>query len=119
MIANLHSHKSHSIHRKEMRMKRSFFVLCVVVLFLTTTASGQDLALKGGTVLTVTKGVIEGGTVLIQKGKITAVGKDVSIPRGVKVIDCTGKFIMPGLIDNHTHIAFDFGDVKRLPAVFI
>ena len=96
-----------------MSMRKAILVFCVGVMLLATAAMAQDLALKGGTVLTVTQGVIEGGTVLIQKGKITAVGKDVAIPRGIKVIDCSGKYVMPGLIDNHTHIAFDFGDVNE------
>jgi imidazolonepropionase-like amidohydrolase len=65
----------------------------------------QDLAIKGGTILTITKGTIENGTVLIQGGKITAVGIDVKIPDGLKVIDASGKYIIPGIIDSHSHIA--------------
>ena len=68
------------------------------------------MALRGGTVLTVTQGTIENGTVVIQNGKITAVGRDVRIPSGVPVIDVKGKYVMPGLIDSHTHIAFDMAD---------
>ncbi len=80
----------------------------VFLTFLMTLAAGvwaQDLALKGGTILTITNGTIENGTILIQEGKITAVGKDITIPDGTRVIDVTGKFIMPGIIDSHSHIA--------------
>ncbi|MBD3413842.1 MAG: amidohydrolase family protein [Candidatus Aminicenantes bacterium] len=65
----------------------------------------QDLALKGGTVLTITNGTIENGTVIIKNGKIVDVGKNLKIPSGMKVIDVSGKFIMPGIIDSHSHIA--------------
>ncbi len=44
----------------------------------------QNLALKGGTLLTITNGVIENGTVVIQNGKITAVGTDVRFPQDSK-----------------------------------
>jgi imidazolonepropionase-like amidohydrolase len=89
------------------------FTLAALVV-LAAVVSAQDVALKGGTVLTVTKGTIENGTVLIQDGKITAVGASVSIPSGVEVIDVTGKYVMPGLIDSHTHIAFDMSDGNEM-----
>jgi imidazolonepropionase-like amidohydrolase len=85
---------------------RKLFVLTLSVLFLLTANLGaQDLVLKGGTLLTITQGVIENGTIVIQKGKITAVGANVSIPAGIKTMDVSGKFIMPGIIDSHSHIA--------------
>jgi imidazolonepropionase-like amidohydrolase len=74
----------------------------------------QDLALRGGTVLTITRGVIENGTVLIQKGKITAVGKDIAIPPGVRVIDVSGRYVMPGVIDSHSHIGFSGDDINEM-----
>ncbi len=74
-------------------------------MLFAAAIQAQDLALKGGTVLTIANGIIENGTVLIQNGKITAVGGEVRIPAGIQVIDVTGKFVMPGIIDNHTHIA--------------
>ena len=87
-------------------------VLLAAIFLFTASGLAQDLALKGGTVLTVTKGTIENGTVLILKGKITAVGKDISIPSGIEVIDCTGKYVIPGIIDSHTHIAIS--DVNEM-----
>ncbi len=47
--------------------------------------------------------VIDRGTVLVEGNKIKAIGKNVSIPSGAKVINCSGKTIMPGLIDAHAH----------------
>lgn len=63
------------------------------------------LAIKNGYLVTVTKGNIDGGTILIDKGKITAVGKDVLIPDGSQVIDAKGKWVTPGFIEAHSHIS--------------
>jgi imidazolonepropionase-like amidohydrolase len=86
-----------------LRKKTIAFLLSI--LFMTCLVWSQDLVLKGGTVLTVTQGIIENGTVVIKQGKIVEVGKDIDIPKGIKVIDVTGKYIMPGIIDSHSHIA--------------
>jgi imidazolonepropionase-like amidohydrolase len=65
------------------------------------------VALRGGTVYTVTKGTIPNGTVVLRDGKIAAVGANVEIPAGAEVIDASGKHITPGIIDAHSHIAND------------
>jgi len=62
------------------------------------------LLLKNGRIITVTNGIIEKGDVLIDKTTITAVGKNLDAPKGVKTIDCTGKIVMPGIIDAHCHV---------------
>ncbi len=66
-----------------------------------------NLLIKNGTVLTVTRGTLENSDVLVKDGKISQVGKGISAPAGVKVIDATGLFVMPGIIDAHSHIALD------------
>ena len=63
--------------------------------------------IQNATILTVTNGTIENGSVLIRDGKIAEVGQDVSVPRGARVIDGTGKFVTPGIIDAHSHLAAD------------
>jgi imidazolonepropionase-like amidohydrolase len=69
-------------------------------------APAADVTLiKNGTILTITKGTIENGDVLIRDGKIADVGKGLTVPEGAKVIDATGLFVMPGIIDCHSHIA--------------
>ncbi len=62
---------------------------------------------QNATILTVTQGTIEHGSILIRDGKIAAVGTDIAVPRGAEVIDATGKYVMPGIIDEHSHIASD------------
>lgn len=74
------------------------------------------LALKGGRVNTVTRGLIEDGTVLVEDGKITAVGKDLKIPAGADVMDLSGMWVMPGLIDCHTHICL-MSEPKTMPSL--
>ncbi len=61
--------------------------------------------IQNATVLTVTKGTIKNGSVLIRDGKIAEVGEKVMIPPGTTVIDAGGQFLMPGIIDCHSHIA--------------
>lgn len=48
--------------------------------------------------------MLDSTIVLISEGKITAVGKDISIPKGYKVVDGSGKYLIPGLIDTHVHL---------------
>jgi imidazolonepropionase-like amidohydrolase len=57
--------------------------------------------------MTVTHGDIQGGSVYIKAGKIVAVGKDVTAPPGATVIDAGGKYLTPGIVDSHSHIALD------------
>src|SRR3990172_3705204 len=77
----------------------------LLVLAAAAAARAETVAIRGGTILTVTRGTMENGTVLIRDGKIAAVGTDVSIPTEATLIDASGQFVMPGIIDAHSHIA--------------
>ena len=76
--------------------------------FLGSVAFAQDkpVVLKGGKLLTITHGVIENGVVVLQGGKITAVGSasSVNVPSGAQVVDVTGMTVYPGLIDSETNL---------------
>lgn len=61
------------------------------------------LAITGGALVTITHGVIEQGTILIQGGRLVAVGSGLQVPRSAQVLDATGCRVYPGLIDAHTH----------------
>jgi imidazolonepropionase-like amidohydrolase len=68
----------------------------------------KGLAIMGGTILTAgPAGTIEKGTLLIRNGKIAAVGKDVQVAVGVPVIDATGQYLVPGIVDAHSHTAIE------------
>ena len=72
-----------------------------------TRRAQERLAIKGGKVLPVAGPPIEDGIVLIRNGKIEAVGKDVAIPSDAKVIDATGKVVVPGFIEAHSNRGTD------------
>lgn len=72
------------------------------------------IAIANGKVVTVTGETYEKGTVLLDGGKIAAVGADVEIPEGAEVIDASGKWVTPGLIDAHTHIS-TFNEPQVIP----
>jgi imidazolonepropionase-like amidohydrolase len=69
--------------------------------------------IKNGTLLTVTNGVVSPGCILVKDGKIAAIGKKLTAPEGVPVIDATGKFVSPGIVDAHSHMAVTDGDVNE------
>lgn len=86
-------------------MKKSFIFL--VIITVSSCVFGQNVLIKNGTVLTVTKGTLSETDVLIQNGKIASIGKGINAPKGIKIIDAKGMFVMPGIIDAHSHIALD------------
>ena len=84
-------------------------VLGQVLVILTcvsihSTAQTKPIALKGGKLLTITHGTIENGVLVMDQGKIIAVGPAAStkIPTGAQVIDVSGMTVYPGLIDSET-----------------
>jgi len=68
---------------------------------------GPVIVIQNATILTVTKGTIEHGSILIKDGKIAEVGSSVKAPKDATVIDAEGKFVTPGIIDCHSHIAIE------------
>ncbi|HSM60501.1 MAG TPA: amidohydrolase, partial [Longimicrobiales bacterium] len=57
------------------------------------------------TIMTASHGTIENGSIIVRDGKIAEVGSDLSAPSGARVVDGTGKWVIPGIIDAHSHIA--------------
>ncbi|MFZ6009632.1 MAG: amidohydrolase, partial [Bacteroidota bacterium] len=86
-------------------------LLIALAGMLMTNAFAQvergSMLIKNGTVITVTKGTLEATDVLVKDGKITQIGKNIAAPAGYKVIDATGMFVMPGIIDAHSHAGID------------
>jgi imidazolonepropionase-like amidohydrolase len=70
------------------------------------TPPEKTFAIMGGTVITVgPQGTIPNGTVLVRGKRILAVGAGIPVPPGTPVINATGQFVMPGIIDAHSHTA--------------
>lgn len=84
-------------------MKRLLLIILCSPLF----GQSQDVLIKNATVLTVTKGSLENTDILMSKGKIAKIDKNITAPANTSIIDATGKYVMPGIIDAHSHIALD------------
>jgi imidazolonepropionase-like amidohydrolase len=67
----------------------------------------HDVVIKNAIVMTVTHGNIANGSIYIKDGKIAAVGETVNAPASATVIDAGGKYLTPGIVDSHSHIALD------------
>lgn len=65
------------------------------------------ILIQNATVMTVSHGIIEHGSILIRDGKIAEVGQSVRAPSGAQVINAEGQYVIPGIIDCHSHIAVD------------
>ncbi len=89
-----------------MRRPLTLLSLISLLLVLPTLVVGQsngDILIRNATVLTAVKGTLQNTDILVQKGKIVRIGKGLSAPAGVRVIDASGKFVTPGVIDAHSH----------------
>src|SRR5271168_4519112 len=102
-------------------MRRAILLSALLmVAFVPSAAFAQasnTILIQNATILTITHGNIEHGSILIRDGKIAAVGADVKAPEGATVIDASGQFVMPGIVDCHSHIAIDGGVNEGAPAV--
>jgi imidazolonepropionase-like amidohydrolase len=84
----------------------------VALIFLVSAASivaqsRGEVLIKNATVLTAIKGTMEGTDILIRDGKIARIGKNLTAGSNARVIDATGKFVTPGIIDAHSHTMID------------
>ncbi len=77
---------------------------CLLFLALAPLVAAPPTVIRNATVLTVTKGTFQ-GSILVRDGKIVEAGEKVLIPEGAQVIDASGQYVMPGIIDPHSHIA--------------
>src|SRR5437763_3394101 len=90
-----------------------FHLLCFLYLgcfaWSSSRATPPDassvILIQNATVMTVSHGTIEHGSVLIKDGKIAEVGQSIKAPAGAQVSDASGQFVIPGIIDCHSHIA--------------
>lgn len=86
------------------RMLRTLAFATAASAFSFSAAPAQVVAITGGRVFPVSGPPIDGGTVIITAGKITAVGANLPIPSGAQRIDATGKWVTPGFINSSTQL---------------
>src|SRR5215211_8613200 len=90
---------------------RLLFLTIVGALALHTALAQRQTSpetlIRNATVLTVTRGTLLNADVLLRNGQIAAVGKNLNAPANARIIDATGKFVMPGIIDCHSHSMLD------------
>jgi len=89
------------------RYRPVLLAMLVAALGAEARAQSGETLIRNATVMTASHGTIENGSVLIRDGKIAAVGKDVKAGPSAKVIDATGMYVIPGIIDAHSHTALD------------
>lgn len=87
-------------------MKQGFSLMMLLLCFtLVVNAQDRPTAFIGATVYPISSEPIQNGVVIVHNGKITAVGDaNTRIPNNAERVDATGKVIMPGLVDSHSHI---------------
>jgi imidazolonepropionase-like amidohydrolase len=89
----------------------TLFMLCFCRFCIAEVSGPAKYAIKAGKILTITKGTIDHGVILIEDGVFKAVEKiaNADIPKGYKVIDASDKWVMPGMVEIHSHLAGEGG----------
>lgn len=91
------------------------FMLAAMAATQPTAAPRETIVIRGATVVdTAGERDIEDSTVIVADGRIRAVGRNLRVPRGARVIDASGKYLIPGLIDGHVHF-FQSGGLHTRP----
>lgn len=91
-------------------MKTLLAVLGCILLSITAYAQPTgSVHIKNATILTVTNGTLEESDMIVVDGIIKEIGKNLKTPKGATVVDATGKFVLPGIIDAHSHLAITRG----------
>jgi len=100
-------------------MRRTVALLSIALALAAVPAAAQErpIAFTGARLLPITSPPIENGVLVVQGGKIVAVGPagSVRIPNDAEVHDVSGRVIMPGLVDTHSHIADASGGDRSAP----
>jgi len=100
-----------NIRCKYFSIRRKFYLTAILIMIGTMTVPAivaretSVVVIKAGTIYPITAPPIQNGIILINNGKIEAVGRGLKIPEGAEVIDATGKIVIPGLIDAFTTLA--------------
>ena len=92
-----------------MKQSRTFrllpcFVTGLLALCAVSSVAAGEILIRGGTLLTAAGETLEEHDLLVRDGKIAAIGQDLDAPQGAHVIDASGRWVMPGIVDTHSHM---------------
>lgn len=94
--------------KRIIKVNRKAFVLVVLLLCVVVVANAQVIAIKAGKIVYPETGVVRTNQIILVEGRnIKAVGANVAIPQGAKIIDLSSKVVLPGLFDAHTHLCMN------------
>jgi imidazolonepropionase-like amidohydrolase len=79
-----------------------FLVFSLILALSAQAAERNSYVIKAKKIYTVSQGIVENGAILVEKGRIVQVGKDIAVPKGLPVLEA--EVIIPGLVDAHTHV---------------
>lgn len=87
-------------------MKNIVNTLLLLIIFSVASLAQErgSVFIQNATLITITDGIIENGDLLIIDGVITGIGTNISAPSGIKVVNGSEKYVMPGIIDAHSHL---------------
>lgn len=102
------------------RRNSCFLVLMTIMLVLAGAASAETTAIRAGNLIDPSAGTVaKNQVILVKDGKIAEVGPKVDIPAGAEVINLTNAWVMPGLMDGHTHITLDFDMSSGFDTIYL
>ena len=84
---------------------------------LSMLAAQNVIVVRGATVHTAAAAPMNDAVIVVRDGKIEAVGRGISPPAGAKIYDATGKTIIPGMLDEHSHIGAKPSDINDRPMI--
>lgn len=87
----------------------------ILLILAMASAAPAATLIQNATVITMANGTLENASILIDDGKIVAVGPDVEAPSGAEIIDATGRYVTPGIIDCHSHLGADSINESSVP----
>lgn len=97
-------------------MQRWFLsLMCAAQFLIFASAQTRPVAFINGRIIPIEGSEIDRGMIVVQGGKIIAVGSQITLPEGAQVIDLKGQTLMPGLVDSHSHIGGGEGADSTAP----
>ena len=107
-------------NQKSVWVKGLVFPLILAAIVFSAPAFGQTTAIRAGNLVDpASSTVVKGQIILVKDGKIVEVGPGVKVPAGAEVIDLTNAWLMPGLMDAHTHITLDFDMASGFDIIYL